>query len=214
MLEELKQLVYECNMELPKNGLVNWTSGNVSGRDEKRGYVVIKPSGVRYETMKAVDMAVVDLDGKQIEGKYAPSSDTASHLQVYRHRKDVNGIVHTHSNYASAFAVVGKAIPACMTMIAENFGVEIPLGDYAPIGGEAIGNEILRSIGKSPAILMKNHGVFTIGPTPIAALKSAIILEDVAKTYWLALQVGEPQLLDPEEVLHHMDWYKTSYGQK
>lgn len=214
MLEELKQLVYECNMELPKNGLVNWTSGNVSGRDVKSGYVVIKPSGVRYETMKAEDMAVVDLDGKLIEGKYAPSSDTASHLQVYRHRSDVNGIVHTHSNYASAFAVVGKPIPACMTMIAENFGVEIPVGAYAPIGGEAIGNEIIRSIGTSPAILMKNHGVFTIGSTPIAALKSAIVLEDVAKTYWLALQVGTPEMLDAEEVKHHMAWYKTSYGQK
>ena len=214
MLEELKKVVYECNLELPKNGLVQWTSGNVSGRDKETGYVVIKPSGLSYEKMTAGDMVVVDLDGKVIEGELAPSSDTASHLYVYKHRDDVFGMVHTHSNYATAFAAVGKTIPACLTNIAENFGEGIPLGAYAPIGGESIGAEIVRSIGDSTAILMKNHGVFTIGPSPMSALKSAIVAEDVAKTYWLALQVGDPTILGAEEVAEHHHWYKSSYGQK
>ena len=214
MLEEFKKIVYECNLELPKNGLVQWTSGNVSGRDKQTGYVVIKPSGLSYEKMTTEDMVVVDLDGNVIEGKLAPSSDTASHLYVYKHREDVNGMVHTHSNYATAFAAVGKPVPACLTNIAENFGAGIPLGEYALIGGEAIGAEIVRSIGDSSAILMKNHGVFTIGPSPVSALKSAIVAEDVAKTYWLALQVGEPTILGAEEVAEHHKWYKNSYGQK
>ena len=214
MLEELKKVVYECNMELPKSGLVQWTSGNVSGRDAETGYVVIKPSGVSYDKMSAADMVVVDLDGNVIEGKLTPSSDTDSHLYVYRHRDDVFGVVHTHSNYATAFAAIGKPIPACLTMIAENFGVEVPVGEYAPIGGEEIGAEIIRSIGDSPAILMKSHGVFTIGSSPVDALKNAIIVEDVAKTYWLALQVGEPNIMSTEEVKEHQKWYKQSYGQK
>jgi L-ribulose-5-phosphate 4-epimerase len=214
MLEELKKIVYECNLELPKNGLVQWTSGNVSGRDPKTGYVVIKPSGISYEKMTAQDMVVVDLDGKVIEGKLSPSSDTESHLYVYSKREDVLGMVHTHSNYATAFAAVGKSIPACLTLIAENFGKGIPLGAYAPIGGKDIGAEIVRSIGDSCAILMKNHGVFTIGNSPMDALKSAIVTEDVAKTYWLALQIGEPVILDDKEVAEHRNWYLTSYGQK
>ena len=214
MLEELKGIVYECNLELPKNGLVQWTSGNVSGRDKETGYVVIKPSGVSYEKMTADDMVVVDLDGNIIEGKLSPSSDTESHLYVYQHRDDVNGMVHTHSNYATAFAAVGKTIPACLTLIAENFGPGIPLGAYAPIGGKEIGAEIVRSIGDSPSILMKNHGVFTIGSSPVDALKAAIVTEDVAKTYWLALQIGEPTILDEKEVEEHRNWFLASYGQK
>lgn len=214
MLDELKKIVFECNLELPKNGLVQWTSGNVSGRDKKSGLVVIKPSGISYEKLTVEDMVVVDLDGNIIEGELAPSSDTESHLYVYKHREDVNGMVHTHSNYATAFAAVGKSIPACLTLIAENFGQGIPLGAYAPIGGNEIGAEILRSIGDSPAILMKSHGVFTIGSSPKGALKSAIVAEDAAKTYWLALLAGEPTILDDEEVAEHRKWYKTSYGQK
>ncbi len=214
MLEELKKDVYKYNMELPKNGLVYWTSGNVSGRDPETNLVVIKPSGIMYDVMKWEDMVVVDLNGKVIEGKLEPSSDTASHLYVYRNRSDVNGVVHTHSYYATAFAAVGKPIPACITAIAENFGKEIPLGAYAPIGGEEIGAEIVRSIGDSTAILMKNHGVFTIGSNARSALKSAILVEGVAKTYWLALQVGEPVILSDEDVKEHHNWYKTSYGQK
>jgi L-ribulose-5-phosphate 4-epimerase len=214
MLEELKKDIYKYNMELPRNGLVYWTSGNVSGRDIITNLIVIKPSGVMYEDMQPKDMVVVDLEGNVVEGKLEPSSDTASHLYIYRNRPDVNGVVHTHSYYATAFAAVGKPIPACITAIAENFGKEIPVGAYAPIGGEEIGAEVVRSIGDSSAILMKSHGVFTIGSSPQSALKSAILVEGVAKTYWLALQVGRPTILSEEDVLEHRNWYKTSYGQK
>jgi L-ribulose-5-phosphate 4-epimerase len=214
MLEVLKNDVYKYNMELPRNGLVYWTSGNVSGRDPETNLIVIKPSGIKYEEMQPKDMVVVDLEGNVVEGKLDPSSDTASHLYIYRNRPDVNGVVHTHSYYATAFAAVGKPIPACITTIAENFGKEIPIGAYAPIGGEEIGAEVVRSIGDSTAIIMKNHGVFTIGSSPESALKSAILVEGVAKTYWLALQVGKPKILSDEDVLEHKSWYKTSYGQK
>ncbi|RJQ42390.1 MAG: L-ribulose-5-phosphate 4-epimerase [Anaerolineaceae bacterium] len=214
MLEVLKNDVYKYNMELPRNGLVYWTSGNVSGRDPETNLIVIKPSGIKYEEMQPKDMVVVDLEGNVVEGKLDPSSDTASHLYIYRNRPDVNGVVHTHSYYATAFAAVGKPIPACITAIAENFGKEIPIGAYAPIGGEEIGAEVVRSIGDSTAIIMKNHGVFTIGSSPESALKSAILVEGVAKTYWLALQVGKPKILSDEDVLEHKSWYKTSYGQK
>ena len=213
MLDELKKIVCECNLELPRNGLVSWTSGNVSARDPETGYIVIKPSGISYNTMQPEDMVVVNLEGNLIEGTLKPSSDTLSHLVVYRQREDVNGIVHTHSNYATAFAVIGKSIPAFMTVIAEKFGGSVPVGAFAAVGGEAIGNEIVRSIGSSSAILMKNHGVFTIGDSPVSALASAIIIEDVAKTYWLALQVGTPTILSEKEVKEHINWHTSSYGQ-
>ncbi len=160
-----------------------------------------------------VILGVVDLEGNVIEGKLAPSSDTMSHLYVYNHRPDVFGIAHTHSYYATAFAAVGKTVPAFITAVAENFGSEIPLGAYVPIGGEEIGAEIVKSIGDSTAIIMKNHGVFTVGPNAEKAVKAAILAEGVAKTYWLALQVGEPFHLSEEEVNDHRHWYKTSYGQ-
>ena len=214
MLEELKERVCELNLELPRNRLVVATSGNVSGRDPETGYVVIKPSGVKYSELKPTLMVVVDLDGNVVEGKLAPSVDTKTHLYVYRHRPDVNGIVHTHSNYATSFAALGQPIPVYLTAIADEFGGEIPVGGYAKIGGEEIGREIVRSIGKSPAILMKNHGVFTIGPTPEDALKAAIMVEDVAKTVHLALLRGKPDEIPPEEVARAHKAYMEKYGQK
>jgi len=214
VLEELKERVCELNLELPRNRLVVATSGNVSGRDPETGYVVIKPSGVKYSELKPTLMVVVDLDGNVVEGKLAPSVDTKTHLYVYRHRPDVNGIVHTHSNYATSFAALGQPIPVYLTAIADEFGGEIPVGGYAKIGGEEIGREIVRSIGKSPAILMKNHGVFTIGPTPEDALKAAIMVEDVAKTVHLALLRGKPDEIPPEEVARAHKAYMEKYGQK
>ncbi|HHJ00559.1 MAG TPA: L-ribulose-5-phosphate 4-epimerase [Candidatus Aerophobetes bacterium] len=213
MLEEMRERVWRMNLELPKNNLVRMTSGNVSGRDQKTGYVVIKPSGVRYEDLKPSDMVVVDLEGRVIEGKLKPSVDTLTHLYIYRHREDVNGIVHTHSNYATSFAALGESIPVCLTAIADEFGGPIPVGEYAPVGEEEIGKEIIRSIGSSPAILMKNHGVFTIGPSPEAALKTAVMLEDVAKTLYLALLRGTPIQIPEEEVKRAHRRYKEKYGQ-
>lgn len=214
MLEELRKQVCDCNRQLPAQGLVTWTSGNVSGRDPQTGLVVIKPSGVLFEDLTPDNMVVVDLDGKIVEGKLGVSTDTATHLYVYRYRDDVMGIVHTHSNFATAFAAVGKSIPVYLTAIADEFGCPIPCGAYARIGGEEIGKEILRSIGPSLAILMKNHGVFTIGKSPLHALKAAVMTEDIARTVWYALQLGQPDELSPEEVAANHDRYTNRYGQK
>lgn len=213
MLEELKERVCRMNLMLPKAGLVTWTSGNVSGRDPETGYVVIKPSGVLYDDMKPEDMVVLDLDGRIVEGRLKPSVDAATHLYVYRHRKDVNGVVHTHSQYATAFAALGRPIPVYLTAIADEFGCSIPVGPYAQIGGEEIGKGIVEYIGESPAILMKNHGVFTIGKSPEAAVKAAVMVEDVARTVHHALLLGQPAEIPPEEVKRAHERYMTAYGQ-
>jgi L-ribulose-5-phosphate 4-epimerase len=213
MLDVLREELYRLHLELPKNNLVAWTSGNVSARDPKSGYVVIKPSGLRYEEMEPAHMVVVTLDGEVVEGTLKPSSDTASHLYVYRQRPDVNGIVHTHSPYATAFAALGRPIPVYLTAIADEFGGPIPCGGFALIGGEEIGQTVVEAIGQSPAVLLKNHGVFTVGPTAAAALKAAVMVEDNARTVWLALQIGTPDEISPEDVarLHHR--YTHVYGQ-
>jgi len=213
MLQALREEVWRLHLELPKNNLVAWTSGNVSARDHDTGLVVIKPSGVKYEDLRPEDMVVVDLEGKIVEGDLKPSSDTASHLYIYRHRPDVYGVVHTHSSYATAFAAVGRPIPVYLTAIADEFGVPIPCGGFALIGGEDIGKVVVEAIGDSPAVLLKNHGVFTVGATVEAALKAAVMVEDVARTVWLALQLGQPDEIPAADVakLHHR--YTNVYGQ-
>ncbi len=213
MLESIREEVWQLHLELPKNNLVTWTGGNVSARDPETGYVVIKPSGVRYENLRPEHLVIVDLDSKHIEGDLKPSSDTASHLYIYRHRADVNGVVHTHSPYATAFAAVGRPIPVYLTAIADEFGGPIPCGGFALIGSEDIGRVVVESIGDSPAVLLDRHGVFTIGATPERAVKAAVMVEDVARTVWYALQIGQPQEISPEDVakLHHR--YTHVYGQ-
>jgi L-ribulose-5-phosphate 4-epimerase len=213
MLEQLKQEVCKLHMKLPQNRLVAWTGGNVSARDPESRLVVIKPSGVPYEELRPEDHVVVNLEGKVVEGTLKPSSDTASHLYIYRHRADVNGIVHTHSAYATAFAALGRPIPVCLTAIADEFGGRIPCAGFALIGGEEIGQQVVEHIGSSPAVLLKNHGVFTVGPTVKAAVKSAVMVEDVARTVWIAEQMGKPEEIPPEAVekLHHR--YTKVYGQ-
>lgn len=214
LLQKLREEVCEGNLMLPKAGLVTWTSGNVSGRDLESGYVVIKPSGVRYEDLTPADLVIVDLEGQVIEGRLKPSVDTSTHLYVYRQRPDVRGMVHTHSPFATAFAALGRSIPVYLTAMADEFGGPIPAGAYAPIGGEEIGREIVRSIGDSPAILMKSHGVFTIGPSPMAAVKAAVMVEDVARTVYYALQMGQPEEIPPDEVARAHRRYVEQYGQR
>jgi len=174
---------------------------------------VIKPSGIRYEELRPEHMVVLDLDGRIVEGSLKPSSDTASHLYIYKHRDGVGGVVHTHSAYATAFAAVGKPIPCVLTAIADEFGGPIPCGGFALIGDEAIGKVVIESIGRSPAVLLKNHGVFTIGKDARAAVKAAVMTEDNAKTVWLAMQIGAPEVIPQEDVdkLHHR--YTHIYGQ-
>jgi L-ribulose-5-phosphate 4-epimerase len=196
MLEKIKEELVILNRELPKNNLVVWTGGNVSMRDPESGLVAIKPSGLAFDELTPESMVVVDLDGKIVEGSLKPSSDTASHLYIYRHRPDVNGVVHTHSRYATAFAAVGRSIPVYLTAQADEFG-----------------GPVLEHIGKSPAVLLKNHGVFTIGPSGKAAVKAAVMVEDVAATVWMAMQIGAPQEIAAEDVekLHYR--YTHVYGQ-
>src|SRR5271157_4458200 len=213
MLETLRAQIWKLHLELPKNNLVSWTGGNVSGRDPETGYVVIKPSGVRYEDLRPEHLVVLDMEGRAIEGDLRPSSDTASHLYIYRHRPDICGIVHTHSPYATAFAALGKPIPVYLTAMGDEFGGPVPCGGFALIGSEAIGQVVVDSIGDSPAVLLKNHGVFTVGPSAESAVKAAVMVEDVAHTVWIALQMGQPDEITPENVakLHHR--YTHEYGQ-
>ena len=213
MLEHLREALWQLHLELPKNNLVTWTSGNISARDPQSGLVVIKPSGVKYVDLRPEHMVVVDLEGDIVEGTLKPSSDTASHLYIYRQRPDVNGIVHTHSRYATAFAALGKPIPVYLTAHGDEFGCPIPCGGFALIGGEEIGQVVIDAIGSSRAVLLKNHGVFTVGPDAEAALKAAVMVEDIAATVWLALQIGQPDEIAPADVakLHYR--YTHVYGQ-
>jgi L-ribulose-5-phosphate 4-epimerase len=213
MQDALRREVCALNQELPRSGLVAWTSGNVSGRDPESGLIVIKPSGIRYEELTPESMVVVDLNGELVEGSLKPSSDTGAHAYVYRHRPDVCGIVHTHSCFATAWAAVGRPIPPVLTAICDEFGGAIPVGEYAKVGGDEIGEEIIRSIGDSPAILMKNHGVFTVGPNPEAAVKAAVMVEDVARTVYYAQQLGQPAEIPPDEVVRANRRYLEHYGQ-
>ena len=213
MLEKLKEELVELHLELPKNNLVMWTGGNVSARDAGTGLVVIKASGIRYEDMRPEHMMAGDIEGKVVEGDFKPSSDVYSHLYIYKHRPDVFGVVHTHSRYATAFAAVGKEIPCVLTAIADEFGGPVPCGGFALIGDEAIGRVVVESIGKSPAVLLKNHGVFTIGKNATAAVKAAVMTEDVAATVWMALQIGTPDAISQEDVDKLHERYTNVYGQ-
>jgi L-ribulose-5-phosphate 4-epimerase len=213
MLDPLRTLICKLNQDLLAHGLVTWTSGNASGRDPDSGLVIIKPSGVLFGDLTPENQVIVDLEGNVVEGTLRPSSDVHAHLYVYRHRPDVMGVVHTHSNYATAFAAIGKPIPVYLTAMADEFGGPIPIGGYAKVGNDEIGREVIRAIGDSPAILMKNHGVFALGPTPTAAVKAAVMTEDVARTVWLALQLGQPLEIPAEEVARARHRYVTEYGQ-
>lgn len=212
MLEELKEQVCEGNLALARAGLVAWTGGNLSARDEQDGPIVIKPSGVLYTEMTPADMVVVAPDGRILEGQRGPSSDTQSHLGIYANRDDIHSVVHTHSRYATAFAAVGRPIPCVLTAIADEFGGPVPCGGYAPIGGDAIGKEVIAKIGRSPAILMRQHGVFTIGPTISKALQAAVMVEDVAHTVAVAMGLGELSVLPEEDIEANYDRYHHRYG--
>jgi L-ribulose-5-phosphate 4-epimerase len=213
LLQTIREQLVTLNQALPENGLVTWTSGNVSIRDPETGLVAIKASGVQFDDLTVASIVVVDLEGTLIDGQFKPSSDTASHLYIYRHRPDVNGIVHTHSNYATAFAALGRPIPVYLTAQADEFGGPIPCGGFALIGGEEIGRIVVESIGTSAAVLLKNHGVFTVGSSGEAALKAAVMVEDIARTAWLALQLGQPDEISQEKIEKLHRRYRHDYGQ-
>ena len=212
---ELRQEVLYVNKMLPMAGLVTMHSGNASGYDARSNTLLIKPSGVDYERLTAEALVMVDvLSGTVVGGsRLRPSVDLPHHLFLYRTYPELGGIVHTHSNYATAFAAVGKPIPLVLTAIADEFGGEIPCTPYVDNEGENIGEAIVRYRTQSPAILLGNHGVFAWGQTPRAALKAAVMTEDVAKTIWLAQQIGKPVALSPEEAQKWHDRYQNRYGQ-
>lgn len=212
-LELLRQEVWRCNLELPKNDLVRMTSGNVSGRDPETGLVVIKPSGIPYEDLRPEDLIVLSLDGEVIEGDLLPSVDTSTHLYVYRHRPEIHGVVHTHSTYACVFAILNKPIPATLTTCGL-IGGEVPLGEYyPPLNDGKIGQEMLRVMGSSLGVVMKNHGVFTIGQTPSQATRVAVEVEDMAKATCFAMMLGNPVSLSAEQIEVMVKQYREDYGQ-
>lgn len=210
----LRQAVWEVNAALPEAGLVKWAQGNASGRDPETGLIAIKPSGVRLDLLKPEEIVVLDGDGRIVEGDMKPSVDTASHLHVYRRRDDVHGIVHTHSPYATSFAVRGEPLRTHTTTAAALFGGDVPVSGFAAIGEEAIGAEIVAGIGDAPAILMRSHGVFAIGKTPEEALKHAIYVEEEAEIVHLALLRGDLAVLDGDTVAEARRMYLEDYGQQ
>ena len=216
LVDAVRSEVAALHAELPRHGLVVWTAGNVSARVPGEDLFVIKPSGVRYEQLTAASMIVCDLDGTVVEGDLRPSSDTAAHAYVYRHLPDVGGVVHTHSPYATAWAAVGEPIPCAITGMADEFGGEIPIGPFALIGDDSIGAGIVATLSghRSPAVLMRSHGVFTVGPTAEAAVKAAVMCEDVARTVHLARQLGPVEPLAADDVDRLYQRYTTVYGQE
>ena len=214
-----REEVCRLHAALVTASLVAWTSGNVSARvrgDGDADLLVIKPSGISYDDLTPESMVVCDLDGNRVDGEYQPSSDTASHAYVYRHMPQVGGVVHTHSTYATAWAARGEAIPCVITAMADEFGGEIPVGPFALIGGDEIGRGVVATLTghRSPAVLMRSHGVFTMGGTARDAVKAAVMCEDAARTVHLARAYGNPPPLPPDQVdaLHHR--YTTEYGQR
>ncbi|MEJ5228366.1 MAG: L-ribulose-5-phosphate 4-epimerase [Pseudothermotoga sp.] len=212
MYEAEKKLLYEAHMTLEKYGLVAYTSGNVSLRIDDK--VIIKPSGVPYSLLKPADMVVVDLQGEIIEGTKKPSIDTATHLYLYNHLEWAKSIIHTHSTFATTFAVLGKTIPVLCTAHADVFGEEIPVSEYAPVGSEAIGKAVLKVIGKSGTVLLRKHGVIVVGESLDDALKKAIFLEEVAKMSYFVFLRENVEQLDTSEIDRLNLQYHTRYGQR
>ena len=207
--------VCALHAELTRWNLVVWTAGNVSQRLYSADLMVIKPSGVRYDRLTPDDMVVCDLDGVLVDGDHSPSSDTAAHAYVYRHMPEIYGVVHTHSTYATAWAARGEEIPCVLTMMGDEFGGPVPVGPFAIIGDDSIGRGIVETLrdSRSPAVLMQNHGPFTIGKTAEAAVKAAAMVEEVAHTVYVARQLGEPLPITQDLIDRLHDRYTTVYGQ-
>jgi L-ribulose-5-phosphate 4-epimerase len=215
-VRELREQVAALHGELVRYNLVVWTAGNVSARVPGHELMVIKPSGVSYDELTPEAMVVCDLHGELVEGDYAPSSDTAAHAHVYRHMSGVNGVVHTHSSYACAWAARAEPIPCALTGMADEFGGPIPLGPFARIGDDSIGKGIVETLSghRSRAVIMQNHGVFSIGPTAKAAVKAAVMCEDVARSTHLARQLGPLVPIPQDDVDALYERYQNVYGQQ
>ncbi len=215
-IDLIRRQVSDLHQELVRYDLVVWTAGNVSARVPGEDLLVIKPSGVSYDELAPENMILCDLDGNVVEGDHSPSSDTAAHAYVYRHMPEVGAVVHTHSTYACAWAARGEAVPCVLTAMADEFGAEIPIGPFALIGDDSIGRGIVDTLTghRSPAVLMQSHGVFTIGKDAKAAVKAAVMCEDVARTVHISRQLGEPLPIAQPDIdsLNHR--YRNVYGQQ
>lgn len=214
MLDALRQEVWAMNMELPANGLVVGSGGNVSGRDPETGWVVIKPSGVRFDELTPPSLVVVDLSGKVLEGGMKPSVDLGVHLYLYRRRPDVFGVVHTHSPYATSFAVRGEDIPAALTPLTHLIGSGVPCTRWATPAADDTGAALIEALGPTRlAAVVDRHGVFTVGRSASEALKVALHVEEAAMTIRLAQQSGPVTALPDEEIKRCFAWYRDNYGQ-
>ena len=214
-IRRLRAEVAALHAELPRNELVVWTAGNVSARVPGRDLLVIKPSGVSYDELTPESMVVTDLEANLVEGDHAPSSDTAAHAYVYAHLPEVGGVVHTHSTYATAWAARGEEVPCVLTMMADEFGGPIPIGPFALIGDDSIGRGIVETLrrSRSRAVLMRNHGPFTVGADAKAAVKAAVMVEEVARTVHISRQLGEPIPIPQADIDRLYDRYQNVYGQ-
>jgi L-ribulose-5-phosphate 4-epimerase len=215
-VSETRRKVSELHLELTRNGLVSWTMGNISARVPDSELMVIKPSGVSYDELTPDSMVVVSLEGEVVEGEHAPSSDTETHAHVYRELDWVGGVAHTHSPYATAWAARGEPIPCVLTAIADEFGGDIPVGPFARIGGAEIGEGIVATLAdsRSRAVLMRSHGVFTVGADPKEAVKAAVMCEDAARTVWLARSLGAVERLADDDIDALYERYQNVYGQR
>ncbi|ADG75640.1 class II aldolase/adducin family protein [Cellulomonas flavigena DSM 20109] len=219
---DAREKVSALHAELPRWGLVVWTAGNVSQRvvvdpagPSERDLLVIKPSGVTYDELTPETMVVCDLQANLVDGDRAPSSDTAAHAYVYTHLPHVGGVVHTHSTYATAWAARAEPVPCALTMMADEFGGDIPVGPFALIGDDSIGRGIVETLrgSRSPAVLMRNHGPFTIGKDATAAVKAAVMVEEVARTVHISRQLGEPLPIAQSDIDSLYARYQNVYGQ-
>ncbi len=215
-LLSVREEVAALHAELVRYGLVVWTAGNVSARVPGEDLMVIKPTGVSYDDLRPANMIVCDLHGQVVEGDFSPSSDTAAHAYVYRHMPEVGGVVHTHSTYAVAWAARAEPVPCVLTAMADEFGGEIPIGPFALIGSDDIGRGIVATLqgSRSPAVLMANHGPFTIGPTARDAVKAAAMCEDVCRSVHISRQLGQPTCIDQASIDRLYDRYQNVYGQQ
>lgn len=215
-IRALREEVCSLHEQLTRYQLVVWTAGNVSARVPGHDLLVIKPSGVSYDDLTPENMVVCDLHGRVVEGEHAPSSDTEAQAYVYREMPHVGGVVHTHSTYAAAWAIRGEPVPCVLTMCADEFGGEIPIGPFAIIGDDSIGRGIVDTLStsRSPAVIMRNHGVFSIGPTPRKAVAAAVMCEDVARTVHISRQLGDPVPIEQQHIDTLFDRYQNVYGQR
>jgi len=213
ILEKLRKDVFKTSLKALDYKLISLSGGVFSDRDSKTGYIAITPSGMYYKDLIPEDIVVIDVDGKVIDGERKPSVDTKAFLYIYQNKNDVNAIIHTHQVYATCFAVLKKEIPAVTTTLANAVGGAVSVADYTPVGSNNYGINIVKAIGDQCAVLLQNHGVITVGRNLKEAFTVAVYLEDTAKIYYLALNIGKPLILPDEEIKKARELFLHHYGQ-